>query len=945
MAIFPLSFSTVNSALQTPGAALTASQFTFSIPGSQAVWPEYAAGTEPTIGYQAFTTQQADYFRQALRSWDELIAPNFTEVADTATSQGVLRAAFSANFGPNELGHAYQAPGPKAGDIWINLALSKGILSPGSVGYEALIHEIGHTLGLKHPFESPALPTQYDSTDYTVMSYTQKQQLVTLYYTGGSYGANFSVVTALTPMVADIIAVQSLYGADTTTRTGNDVYQFTQGEVGFRTIYDAGGTDTINLINFDRPVNLDLHPGAYSDIGIWTLNDQIAALKAQTNQLDPVQAAAFQVFEHWVQATLLPSLIASGTKPFFFTGNLAIAFGVTIENAVGGSGNDTLTGNEVDNNLFGSFGNDVLIGNGGNDTLAGSFGIDTITGGNGADLFVLDGGDDLSPADTVTDFTSGEDKLQVTRGRYFIGSAAFGGHAGEVRLGTADSVPALLLDLNGDKVVDYTVKLTGGLAPTASDFVGLFTNPVFGTSADNLFTATATPATYVGGLGNDTYFVNPADAVVEDAGGGTDMVMAIGSFVLPADSEIELLQAWSSGVTPGIASAATTPADLTGSNTPNQLMGNNGVNRLDGRGGNDSLRGFAGADTLIGGAGDDTLDGGAGADEAVFTVTRNSIVLGRSTGHWITIGSVPEGTDTIQRVEQFRFADGLFSFTFGRGGAPVVANFNPAFGWASQDQYPRHVADVNGDGYADIVGFGTAGVLVSFGSAGGSFTGAAVKLADFGQNAGWATDNGFHRELADVNGDGRADILGFGFAGTLVSLAKADGMFGTVGTGITDFGVNQGWTSDNSFHRAVADVNGDGRADIVGFGIAGTYVALANADGTFANAQLVLNDFGATQGWASNDSFSRLVADVNADHIADIIGFGTAGTLIAFGKGDGTFTQASLDVTDFGKNQGWSSDNTFHREVADINKDGLADIVGFGIAGVLVGANLGDFLI
>ncbi|HET9630531.1 MAG TPA: hypothetical protein VFP14_13720, partial [Novosphingobium sp.] len=80
-------------------------------------------------------------------------------------------------------------------------------------------------------------------------------------------------------------------------------------------------------------------------------------------------------------------------------------------------------------------------------------------------------------------------------------------------------------------------------------------------------------------------------------------------------------------------------------------------------------------------------------------------------------------------------------------------------------------------------------------------------------------------------------------------------------------------------------------------------------------------------------------------HIADIVGFGIAGTLVAFGKGDGTFTQASLDVGDFGKNQGWSSDNTFHREVADVNKDGLADIVGFGIAGVLVGTNQGDFLV
>jgi len=459
------------------------------------------------------------------------------------------------------------------------------------------------------------------------------------------------------------------------------------------------------------------------------------------------------------------------------------------------------------------------------------------------------------------------------------------------------------------------------------------------------------------------------------------------------------------------AATQTTPNDDDIAVLANAFSGNDNIylsdlsDQMSGFAGDDLIFGYAGNDEIsgdMGTPGNDTIDGGSGADVVTYVANRSAATVTRNADRSLTITTPAEGTDTVRHVEQAKFADGLYSFTFANtNGVPVVANFNPAFGWASQDQNPRHVADVNGDGYADIVGFGFAGVLVSFGSAAGTFSGAGLVVSNFGQTAGWTSDNGFHRELADVNGDGRADILGFGYAGTLVSLAKADGTFDNPATGIADFGVNQGWasqngfartvgdvngdgkadlvgfgyagalvalgngdgtfqpvrtalanfgvnqgwSSDNAFHRAVADVNGDGKADLVGFGTAGTYVALSNGDGTFAPAQLVLNDFGANQGLTSNDSSSRLVVDVNGDHIADIVGFGRAGTMIAFGKGDGTFTAASSDLANFGRNQGWSSDNTYHREVADVNKDGLADIVGFGIAGVLVGQNQGDFLI
>ena len=100
-----------------------------------------------------------------------------------------------------------------------------------------------------------------------------------------------------------------------------------------------------------------------------------------------------------------------------------------------------------------------------------------------------------------------------------------------------------------------------------------------------------------------------------------------------------------------------------------------------------------------------------------------------------------------------------------------LAAFGPgAGGWSSDDQYPRELADVNGDGMADIVGFGHAGVQVSLATGNGHFAAPTFELAAFGPGAGgWSSDNLYNRELADVNGDGRADIVGFGHAGVYVS--------------------------------------------------------------------------------------------------------------------------------------------------------------------------------
>ena len=117
-----------------------------------------------------------------------------------------------------------------------------------------------------------------------------------------------------------------------------------------------------------------------------------------------------------------------------------------------------------------------------------------------------------------------------------------------------------------------------------------------------------------------------------------------------------------------------------------------------------------------------------------------------------------------------------------------------------------------------------------FGDAAGiGFAALTFELAAFAPVAGdWISDDRFKRELADVNGDGMDDIVGFGAAGVYVSLATGDGHFAEDTFELAAFAPDAGgWISDDLFKRELADVNGDGSDDIVGFGAAGVYVSLS----------------------------------------------------------------------------------------------------------------------
>ncbi|SHO56656.1 FG-GAP repeat protein [Vibrio quintilis] len=135
------------------------------------------------------------------------------------------------------------------------------------------------------------------------------------------------------------------------------------------------------------------------------------------------------------------------------------------------------------------------------------------------------------------------------------------------------------------------------------------------------------------------------------------------------------------------------------------------------------------------------------------------------------------------------------------------------------------MTDVNGDGKADVVGFGNAGVYVSL-STGTGFTSPSLWVKQYGHDAGGGRVTKHPRMMADVNGDGKADVVGFSDDGVYYSLSQKTSFASPVHA-IQKFGyVADGWRIDKH-PRMMADINGDGKADIVGFANNGVHVSLS----------------------------------------------------------------------------------------------------------------------
>ncbi|MCW2306201.1 hypothetical protein [Rhodobium gokarnense] len=252
------------------------------------------------------------------------------------------------------------------------IAYDTGGLKKGGWGYTTMLHELGHALGFAHPHDngggSPQMPGVSSSDDlgynklnqslYTVMSYNSGWEAVQRPEMNdvSDYGYNYGLGAY------DIAAVQIKYGANTTYASGNNTYVI-QNNGAWMSIWDTGGTDRIVYRgSHDAVINLNAatidgtaHGGGY---------------------LSYVKNAGSQ--KHYGGFTIADD----------FTNALANRngeTGVIIENAVGGSGDDKITGNGVNNKLIGGAGDDTIFGLGANDKLIGGNNDDLLFGGGGND--------------------------------------------------------------------------------------------------------------------------------------------------------------------------------------------------------------------------------------------------------------------------------------------------------------------------------------------------------------------------------------------------------------------------------------------------------------------------------------------------------------------------------------------------------------------------------
>jgi hypothetical protein len=223
------------------------------------------------------------------------------------------------------------------------------------------------------------------------------------------------------------------------------------------------------------------------------------------------------------------------------------------------------------------------------------------------------------------------------------------------------------------------------------------------------------------------------------------------------------------------------------------------------------------------------------------------------------------------------------------GGFSQPRTVSTAYDFARFDYDSFQVADITGDGKAEIlaVQLGSPARLVSsVPRADGTYT--EPRLA----GASPTIEAAALQPVVDVTGDGRADLVDFESAqpqpGVYVARSLGDGTFADFVLGSSGFDPAHGWDPARN-PVVLADHTADGRADVVGFSDAGVFSVLGRDDGTFfVPAVPSLPDFGFSDGWQIA-LHPRLLADITGDGRADIVGFGDAGVYTALATADGGF--------------------------------------------------------
>ncbi|CUH77135.1 Serralysin precursor [Tritonibacter multivorans] len=573
---------------------------------------DVAPGGSLVVDLSTLTAQGQTTARQALDAW--------TAVTGIAFVEG--RSGVDIRFDDSDPGAWAQATSVRGNttlETHINIAADWYDRSP-DYYLQTYIHEIGHALGLGHTGDyngsaSYATDAHFanDSWQLSIMSYFTQTQNTT---TDASY------VFLASPQLADILAVQNLYGTPTNVESGNTVYGDgdTTGRIGMDlgalavTLFDSGGYDTINLASRSYNQTLDLRAEQISDIN-------------------------------------------------GYRGNFAIARGVVIEEALTGSGQDSVTGNAASNFIDTGAGQDHLAGGGGADTLVGGSGQDTLTGGSGGDVFRYHAVDEAG--DRITDFSAAAgDQLDLAVLLTAIGyrpatSAATPFSDGTLLLEASAGGAWLVVTWNSQR---HNLVFLSGLSATADlqdmVYVGDLPDPPNEPDPDPIPVPDPdpepTPERDTIYTITDSFVTNwtPANSLIRDTDGGTD---TLDLSAVTYDARISLINGTPSQIdlkTLTIGASADIENLNLGSGN-DEGRGNDGNNDIRGNGGDDHLVGAAGDDVLTAGTGNDTLEGGAGQDSLNASSGFNRLDGGAGDDHIRTQDGVQTitagaGDDTIR---------------------------------------------------------------------------------------------------------------------------------------------------------------------------------------------------------------------------------------------------------------------------------------------------------
>lgn len=570
-------------------------------------------------GYVAMDSGMQGVAAEAFELWDEIVAIDLVQT--TANAGANITFNYSSATGNStyaERSFSGSAPGNGAAftitdsDLWFASSWwthnQFSDLFAGSYGLLTYLHEIGHALGLNHPgsyngsasYAADATHFQ-DTRAYTTMSYFNASTNGSGTDHIGSLGLSY----AATPLLHDILALQEIYGADMTTRTGNTTYGFNSnaGRASFDfvmnpnpvvAIWDAGGIDKIDVSEWNTNQTVDLNQGAFSSVGL-------------------------------------------------MTDNLAIAYGAVIESATTGDGSDQIIGNDAANVLTGNGGSDVLFGGDGADILFGGADADTLDGGMGADTVRFAG----SAQGVIADLWQG---LGIN-----------GDAAGDVYLGIEHASGSDHADqLIGDPFTANQLYGLGGsdvlIGNGGHDFMlgGDGNDSIFGGTGRDVMRGNA-GADHIDGASEDDWIQ------YNDAPGGISLNLELGKGTrghANGDTFVNIEHIRGSNFADTII----------GSSGRNLILGEAGDDEIRTAGGNDVVWADEGNDLIIGssfgetfygGEGQDTIYGGGGNDWARYNDATSGVDVSLKDGTGTRGEALNDLLVDIEFVWGSEFADTL----------------------------------------------------------------------------------------------------------------------------------------------------------------------------------------------------------------------------------------------------------------------------------------------